>query len=66
MRKGRFKLIAYSGYQELQEGYELYDIEEDPEEMENLALVAPPEFALLKEELLDHLADANRPFEQGK
>ena len=66
MRKGRLKLIAYLGYQELEEGYELYDIEDDPEELNDLAPMAPSEFAFMKEELLDHLADANRPFQRSK
>jgi len=64
MRKGAYKLIAYFGYQEVEEGYELYDIETDPEELKDLAREPPAEFARMKEELLDHLADANRPFER--
>ena len=64
MRKGAHKLIAYFGYQEVEEGYELYDIETDPEELKDLAREHPAEFARMKEELLDHLADANRPFER--
>ena len=64
MRKGPLKLISYFGYEGFEEVYELYDIENDPEELEDLAPGAPGELTLIKEEMLDHLADANRPFER--
>ena len=64
MRKGPLKLIAYLGYEGFDEVYELYDIGSDPEEMEDLAPAAPGELGRMKEELLDHLADANRPYER--
>ncbi len=64
MRKGPLKLIAYLGYEGLQDTYELYDIESDPEELRDLAPAAPGELGRMKEELLDHLADANRPYER--
>jgi arylsulfatase A-like enzyme len=66
MRKGRFKLIAYFGYQGFEEKYEFYDIEDDPEEIKDLTMATPTEFTGMKEELLDHLTDANRPFERSK
>ena len=62
MRRGPLKLIAYLGYEAFEETYELYDIETDPEELEDLAPSAPAELERMKEELLDHLADANRPY----
>jgi len=37
MVKGRFKLIRYLGYEEELED-ELYDLDNDPQELENLAL----------------------------
>jgi arylsulfatase A-like enzyme len=64
MRKGTFKLVAYLGYPEFDRVFELYDIDNDPEEMKDLAAANPAEFAPLREELLDTLADANRPFEK--
>jgi arylsulfatase A-like enzyme len=66
MRKGAFKLISYFGYPDFEDGFELYDIEDDPEELKDLAGANPTEFTHIKEELLDYLADANRPFERGK
>lgn len=64
MHKGGFKLISYFGYRGFEEAYELYDIENDPEELEELSAGKPAEFAPMKEELLDNLADANRPYEK--
>lgn len=64
MHKGSFKLIAYSGYRGFDGVYELYNIENDPEELTELSSANPAEFAPMKEELLDSLADADRPFER--
>ena len=64
MRKGPLKLISYLGYEGFEEAYELYDIESDPEELADLASAAPAELGRMKEELLDNLADANRPYER--
>jgi arylsulfatase A-like enzyme len=65
MRKGAYKLIAYFGYPSLDNVYELYHLEDDPEELRNLVDDEPLVFSALKEELLDHLADANRPYQAG-
>jgi len=65
MCKGAYKLIAYFGYPSLDNGYELYHLEDDPEELRNLVDDEPLVFSALKEELLDHLADANRPYQAG-
>ena len=40
-----------------------YNLEDDPEELHNLSSENGTTFTRLKEELLDTLADANRPFE---
>ena len=64
MRNGAFKLMAYFGYPGFEEVYELYNIDEDPEELRELSGTNPTEFGQLKEELLDRLADANRPYER--
>jgi arylsulfatase A-like enzyme len=65
MHKGQFKLIGYFGYRGPAVTYELYDIESDAEELEELSSANPAEFAPMKEELLDNLADANRPYEKS-
>lgn len=64
MRKGAYKLIAYFGYPALENVYELYDLQRDPEELHNLVEDEPFVFSTLKEELLDHLAEANRPYQR--
>ena len=66
MRKGAYKLIAYLGYGGDDGIYELYDIENDPEELHDLSKEEPAIFSGLKKEFLFHLAEANRPFVQNK
>ncbi|MBN1304921.1 MAG: sulfatase-like hydrolase/transferase [Anaerolineales bacterium] len=64
MHQEPYKLIAYLGFPEfgLDGAYELYDLENDPEEMVNLTDYDSIDFSKIKEEFLDHLADANRPY----
>jgi arylsulfatase A-like enzyme len=62
MHKGRYKLIAYLGYDEMEKDYEMYDLDSDFEEMQNLAEKDTILFSQMKEELLEHLTDANKPF----
>jgi arylsulfatase A-like enzyme len=64
MRKGQYKLIAYLGYGDAGTQYELYDLQTDPEEIQDLASDAPASFKLLKEELHDTLAEADRPYSE--
>ena len=66
MHKGQYKLIAYLGYEEMESPYELYDLESDPEEFDNLAETDSAVFARMKDEFLSHLADANRPYLKNK
>jgi len=63
MHKSNYKLIAYFGYPSYDHAYEFYNLENDPEEMINLADSNSADFVRTKEELLDNLADANRPHE---
>jgi arylsulfatase A-like enzyme len=64
MHKGPHKLIAYYGYQGYDDVYEFYNLEEDPEELHDLAREAPATFSQLKAELLEALFEANRPYER--
>lgn len=66
LRKGAYKLITYPGYGGEEDIYELYDLEDDPEEMHELSGEASSVFAAMKTDLLTHLEDANRPFEHRK
>jgi len=66
LRKGAYKLIAYLGYGGDDGIYELYDIDNDPEELREVSAEEPSLFSELKEEFLAQLQAANRPFEQNK
>ena len=61
MRKGNYKLIYYTGY-EAEDSFELYDLDADLEELNDLYPQQPSFAAQLKDELLDSLSDANKPF----
>jgi arylsulfatase A-like enzyme len=56
------KLIYYTGYDEYPEVFELYDLVHDIEETKDLFSEDTVTAARMKEELLDALANANRPF----
>jgi len=62
MRKRAYKLIAYPGYDGMDQAFELYDLENDPEELENLAAGDGKRLAQMKDELFGYLDAANRPF----
>jgi arylsulfatase A-like enzyme len=64
MRKGPYKLIAYFGYLDFDDVYEMYDLETDPEELQDLSQEDVGTFSKLKEELLDNLNRANKVYEQ--
>lgn len=64
MHKGPHKLIAYFGYPSYDDVFEFYNLQDDPEEMHDLVQAEPAIFAHLKNELLDTLANANRPYER--
>ena len=61
MYKGTHKLIYYTGY-EAKDSFELYDLENDSEELEDLFPAQPVIAKKLKEELLDKLSDVNKPY----
>jgi hypothetical protein len=61
MRKGDLKLIATLGYT-TEDRFELYNVRDDPEEMADLFQEDPVISHRLRDELLSHLADINRPY----
>lgn len=63
MLKGTKKLIYYMGYGDFDKVSELYDLENDPDEMTDLASVDVPTASRMRDELLATLEEANRPFE---
>ena len=61
MQKGNYKLIYYTGY-EPEDTFELYDLDADIEELDDLYPPQPAIGKRMKEELLDSLLDANKPY----
>ncbi len=61
LRQGTHKLVYYTGY-EPEDTFELYDLESDIEEMEDLYPAQPAIAKKLQEELLDTFSDANKPY----
>ncbi len=59
--RGQHKLVHYFGYPNLDAAFELYDLAADPEELEN-RFSDSDRAAELEAELLDKLAEVNRPW----
>ncbi len=59
MTKGDHKLIYYLGYEKYPDGFELYNLREDGDEMNDIFQRDAKTAARMKEELLDQLADKN-------
>ena len=65
MRKREFKLIAYLGYEDrYDQTFELYNLEADPEELNNLASKDEKTLSAMKKELFAYLDEANQPFKK--
>ncbi|MBK9926442.1 MAG: sulfatase-like hydrolase/transferase [Anaerolineales bacterium] len=60
MRKGNYKIVHYTGYKKVDDFFELYDIQNDPEELNDLYPSNPSISQALKEELLDTLQTQNK------
>jgi len=66
MRRNNYKLISYLGYEEKDDViYELYDLGEDPEELEELSGKMHSAFNQMKDEMTAHLAHANLNYLPG-
>ncbi len=62
MRKGRYKLIGYFGYEDFEDAFELFDLENDPGETANLTASGPEAFSALRAELDAKLREINAPY----
>lgn len=63
--KGRHKLMYFFGYEELGEGVErveLYDVESDPEELNDLYTTQKETGVILLDELKEKLREVNQPY----
>jgi len=65
MRKGSYKLIHYTGYS-IDDFFELYDIENDPEELNDLYPSGMSVSKSMREELLDTILTQNKHFLETK
>jgi hypothetical protein len=62
MRKGPYKLIYFKGYFGGEDSYELYNHEDDLDELHNLYDSEKAIAAQMKDELLERLNEADREF----
>jgi len=62
MRKRAYKLIAYLGYEQMGQPFELYNLENDPDELDNLAPEDAKILSVMKDELFAYLDAANQSF----
>jgi arylsulfatase A-like enzyme len=62
MMKDRYKLIHYLGYNSLENADELYDLVDDPEELNNLATSNASLAVELKSELQAKIVEVNQPY----
>jgi arylsulfatase A-like enzyme len=60
MRKRQYKLIAYLGYDNFDHVYELYDLVNDPDELENLISKDTKTLSVMKAELFAYMDEADR------
>jgi arylsulfatase A-like enzyme len=64
MIKGDYKLIHYRGYKDFEDGFELYNLKEDPEELQNLYSIRADIATAMKQELLAKIEEKDAPFKQ--
>jgi arylsulfatase A-like enzyme len=57
--------LTYYNYPDEWQGYELYDLNEDPEEMTNLYAAKPAIARQMHDELMQRLSDANAPYNKA-
>jgi len=62
MRRGPHKLISYLGFSNVNREYELYNLEDDPDELQDLTSMDEETFSKMKQEFLDHLSDVNKVY----
>ncbi len=65
IQKASYKLIFYKGYKNYRDVFEFYDIHEDPDELNDLMTKAPPAAGQMKDQLLDALDTADRPYQRA-
>jgi choline-sulfatase len=64
MIKGKYKLIWYFGYKGFEDTFEMYDLENDPEELNDIASLRSSLAHELQHELVRKLEEVNKPYSQ--
>ena len=62
MYQGTHKMVYYTGYSS-EDSFELYNLEDDPEELQDLYPEGSVLAKTMQEELLDKLNEVNQPFQ---
>jgi arylsulfatase A-like enzyme len=62
LMKGPYKLIHYFGYDEFEDSFELYNLERDREEIQDLYEAEPAIAADLREEMAAKISEKNDPY----
>jgi arylsulfatase A-like enzyme len=62
LRKGDYKLVYYRGYEGYDNVFELFNLKEDPDELENLFESRIDLFSELKQELLQNIEEKDKAF----
>lgn len=65
LRKGFYKLTGYFGYGGYDPGFELFDLQNDPEELTNLFPKQKNLAAAMREEMEEKLMEVNAPYQPG-
>lgn len=65
MSKGSHKLIRYGGYKKHEDEYELYDLADDPDELNNLYTTEDKFVSQMQEELDTKFTEVNAPYRRS-
>ena len=60
--KWPYKLIRYFGFRDFHDVYELYHLEDDPEEMRDLSRDDPQHLRQMRDEMLSQQERVDQPF----
>lgn len=65
LNKKNYKLIYYFGNEKYDQQFELFNLEDDPDELSNIVDTDTITASHMKEELLTALSEANRPYQKN-
>lgn len=65
LTRDRYSLMHYGYPKDSYEKFEFYDLDADPEEMNDLYPSSPAQALQMKDELLQNVSEVNRAFERN-